>query len=88
MVIIDGKIGYIGGMNIGKEYIGGDKKITPWCDRHIRIVGGAVSSIQIQFLLDYLFVSKEKLDLENREVLYKFFKLESIWTIASASQKA
>lgn len=77
MVIIDGNIGYIGGMNIGKEYVDGDKKITPWCDRHIRIVGGAVNSIQIQFFLDYLFVSKEKIDFNNPQIFTKFFKVES-----------
>ena len=76
MVIIDGKIGYIGGMNIGKEYVGYDKKITPWCDKHIRVVGGAVSSIQTQFFLDYLFVSKEKINLEDSSVLSKFYSLE------------
>lgn len=76
MVIVDGRVGYIGGMNIGKEYIGADKKITPWADRHIRIEGSAVNSIQIQFFLDYLFVSKEKLDLNNVEVFKRFFKLE------------
>lgn len=77
MVIIDGKIGYIGGMNIGKEYVGNDKKITPWRDRHIRIVGGAVSAIQIQFFLDYLFVSKEKIDWGNPQILSKFYKVEN-----------
>ena len=76
MVVIDGKIGYIGGMNIGKEYIGLDKKITPWCDKHLRIVGGAVACIQTQFFLDYLFVSKEQLDFENMEVLSKFYSSE------------
>lgn len=73
MVIIDGDIAYIGGMNIGKEYVGDDKKIAKWADRHIRIVGGAVASIQTQFFLDYLFVSKERIDWENKEVISKFY---------------
>lgn len=76
MVIIDGKIGYVGGMNIGKEYIGADKKITPWCDRHIRIVGGAVLCIQTQFFLDYLFVSKEKINWSDSNVFSKFYNLK------------
>lgn len=76
MVIIDGKIGYIGGMNIGKEYIGGDNKITPWCDKHIRIEGMGVLSIQTQFFLDYLFVSNEKIDWDNPDVISKFYKVE------------
>lgn len=76
MVVIDGKIGYIGGMNIGKEYVGKDKRITPWCDKHIRVVGGGVASIQTQFFLDYLFVSKEKINLEDPNVLSKFYSSE------------
>lgn len=74
MAIIDGKIAYIGGMNIGKEYVGAHKKITPWCDRHLRIEGSAVSSVQTQFFLDYLFVSKEKINWEDFNVFLKFYK--------------
>ena len=77
MVVIDGKIGYLGGMNIGKEYVGADKRITPWADRHLRIVGDAVNSIQLQFFLDYLFVSKEKIDFENQDIASKFFSIAS-----------
>lgn len=73
MVIIDGDIAYVGGMNIGKEYVGDDKKITKWADRHIRIVGGAVVSVQTQFFLDYLFVSKEKIAWDNKDVISKFY---------------
>lgn len=73
MAIIDGQIGYLGGMNIGKEYVGYDKRITPWADRHIRVIGGAVASIQTQFFLDYLFVSKEKIEWESPTTLNKFY---------------
>lgn len=73
MVIIDGVIGYTGGMNIGKEYCNESKKVYPWGDRHIRIAGDAVVSLQIQFFMDYLFVSKEKFDFEDINVLTKYF---------------
>lgn len=76
MVIIDGKIGYIGGMNIGKEYAGENKRICPWCDKHIRVEGMGVLSLQTQFFLDYLFVSKEKMDWDNPDVVSKFYKSE------------
>ena len=73
LVIIDGEIGYIGGMNIGKEYVNGDKKITPWADRHVRIVGSGVYMLQSQFFMDYLFVSNETNLLTNHERLKKYF---------------
>lgn len=73
LVIIDGEIGYVGGMNIGKEYVDGDKKITPWADRHVRIVGSGVYMLQSQFFMDYLFVSKEKNLLDDAEKLKKYF---------------
>lgn len=73
MVIIDGKIAYTGGMNIGKEYCNEDKKIYPWADRHIRICGDGVVNLQMQFLFDYLFVSKEKINLDDKETLEKYF---------------
>lgn len=70
MVIIDGKIAYTGGMNIGKEYCNEDKKIYPWADRHLRIEGNGVISLQSQFFLDYLFVSKEKINFEEKMEQY------------------
>ena len=73
MAIIDGKIGYIGGMNIGKEYCNEDKKLYPWIDRHMRIKGDGVVGLQIQFLLDYLFVSKESIDFSDKSVIKKYF---------------
>ena len=73
MVIIDGKIAYAGGMNIGKEYCGEDKKIQPWADRHIRIKGDGVTSFQLLFFLDYTFVSDEKIDFSDKEIVKKYF---------------
>lgn len=52
IVVIDGVIGYVGGMNIGLEYLGHHKKIKPWRDTHLRIVGEAVSLLQIRFYQD------------------------------------
>jgi len=75
MVIIDGNIGYMGGMNIGKEYCNEDKRLNPWADRHIRINGNGVSGLQIQFFKDYLYVSKEKIDFEDKNVLIKYFPM-------------
>lgn len=54
IVVIDGKIGYVGGMNIGDEYLGLGE-LSPWRDTHIRISGSAVHSLQVRFLLDFIY---------------------------------
>ncbi|HLR18758.1 MAG TPA: cardiolipin synthase [Staphylococcus sp.] len=53
LVIIDGHIGYIGGFNVGDEYLGLKKKFGYWRDTHIRIVGDAVNALQLRFMLDW-----------------------------------
>ena len=53
LVIIDGNVGYVGGFNIGDEYLGLDPKFGYWRDTHLRITGSAVYSMQIRFILDW-----------------------------------
>ncbi len=53
ITVIDGKIGYIGGFNIGNEYAGKDPKFGYWRDYHLRVTGKAVSGLQAQFFLDW-----------------------------------
>lgn len=53
IAIIDGVIGYIGGFNIGDQYIGSSKKFGYWRDTHVRIHGDAVLSMQNRFLMDW-----------------------------------
>lgn len=53
IVTIDGQIGYVGGFNIGDQYLGRRKKFGPWRDTHLRIVGGAVYSLQQRFIRDW-----------------------------------
>lgn len=53
MVVIDGKIGYTGGFNVGDEYVGVSKKFGYWRDTHIRVEGTAVFALQTRFILDW-----------------------------------
>lgn len=53
LAIIDGRIAYIGGFNVGDEYLGLDKKFGYWRDTHLRIQGKAVHHIQGKFILDW-----------------------------------
>ncbi|TWT25841.1 cardiolipin synthase [Planomicrobium sp. CPCC 101110] len=53
IAVIDGKVGYVGGFNVGDEYLGEKGKFGYWRDTHIRIEGDAVHSLQNQFLSDW-----------------------------------
>lgn len=66
LCIIDGHIGYIGGFNIGNEYLGKVKKFGYWRDTHFRIIGEAVAHIQGRFILDWKQATHQKhIDLEQ-----------------------
>ena len=57
LCVIDGKVGFIGGMNIAKRYVKGTGK-QPWRDTHLRIEGGGVYALQRAFLIDWYFVDR------------------------------
>lgn len=61
LVIIDGKIGFIGGFNVGNEYLGLKKRMGYWRDTHLRITGTSVHDIQTRFLLDWRAASGEEI---------------------------
>ena len=60
ITVIDGKIGYIGGMNIADRYVEGTKWGT-WRDTHLRIEGPAVRGLQLLFAVDWSYECKEVL---------------------------
>ena len=62
VVVIDGKVGYMGGMNIAQRYAEG-LKWGIWRDTHMRITGPAVSELQTSFLTDWKFTKGDELDL-------------------------
>ena len=53
IVVIDGTIGYIGGFNVGDEYLGKKKRFGYWRDTHLRVTGDAVNALQLRFMLDW-----------------------------------
>lgn len=66
IIVIDGKIGFVGGLNVGVEYLGEDDKIGFWCDTHVLLEGEAVQTLHAVFLLDWKYVCGEKLFEEPR----------------------
>ena len=63
--VIDGKIGYLGGLNIGDEYLGKVGRYGFWRDTHMRVVGDAVKELQIRFMLDWNFYAANKMELKD-----------------------
>ncbi len=59
MVIIDGKIAYTGGINVGDEYFYSKKAENPWRDTSIRLTGSSVLAIQIRFTTDLVFIQNQ-----------------------------
>lgn len=69
IVVIDGKIGYIGGMNIATRYLDGGKKFDSWRDCHLRITGPSVSSLQYSFAQDWCFMGRELLEEDTPDLM-------------------
>ena len=57
VVVVDGKSAWIGGHNVGDEYLGRDPKFGHWRDTHIRIEGPAAIAVQISFLEDWYWAT-------------------------------
>jgi cardiolipin synthase len=58
ITVVDGKIGYVGGHNIGDEYMGRSRKFGHWRDTHLRIDGPSVRHLQMSFMRDWYFAAR------------------------------
>lgn len=65
IAVIDGKTAFVGGFNIGKEYIGLDPKFGYWRDTHLKLEGSAAKQLHIRFILDWNYAAKEDLFLQE-----------------------
>lgn len=74
ITIIDGKVGFTGGINIGDEYNHQDKYYGFWRDSHLFIEGDAVKSLHLVFIKDWFYTTNE--DLLTEKYL-KSFPIES-----------
>ena len=68
IVVIDGEVGFVGGLNFADRYLDGMPKIGVWRDTHLKVEGEAVTSLQVVFLIDWYFVRQELL-LDKNEYL-------------------
>lgn len=79
IVVIDGKIGYTGGFNVGNEYLGEVEKFGYWRDNHLRILGPAVYSLQNRFLMDWN--SQHAIEIKYEAALFPM--IETTGTVAA-----
>lgn len=70
MVVIDNKIGYIGGMNIADRYAGSSKERMPWRDTHFRLEGDIVDALLYSFTVDWNF--------RDQKHILDYFALEPV----------
>jgi cardiolipin synthase len=61
ITVIDGTIGFTGGMNIGREHLSGGKGFASWRDTQVRVVGEAAAVLQSVFMVDWYNAVKENL---------------------------
>lgn len=64
LLICDGQVGFVGGINLGDEYLGASGDDEPWRDTHCRIRGPATQGLQLAWLEDWNWASDEIPDLK------------------------
>ncbi|GGJ95521.1 cardiolipin synthase [Pseudomonas matsuisoli] len=59
IVVIDGQVGFVGGHNVGDEYLGGKPKLSPWRDTHIELRGPVLACLQESFAEDWYWAARK-----------------------------
>lgn len=65
ILVVDGRVGFVGGLNIADKYLHGLPDLGPWVDTHLKIEGEAVMALDRVFISDWDFVSGEELKPES-----------------------
>lgn len=65
ILVVDGTTAFVGGLNFADRYQDGVAGIGPWRDTHLKVIGGGATALQIIFMADWYFVSKEILRGES-----------------------
>lgn len=74
IVVIDGLVGYVGGINVSDRYINNGKHELFWRDTHLKIEGLAVLNLQVIFLMDWNFCSNQNIGFS-----LEYFPLDNSW---------
>jgi len=63
IVVVDGKLGWVGGYNVSDDEFGGDPELGHWRDTHVKLEGPVVPCIQLAFFEDWLWATEKELSL-------------------------
>jgi cardiolipin synthase A/B len=64
VLVVDGRVAFLGGHNVGDEYMGQDPSVGPWRDTHLEIQGPAVQAAQMSFVEDWYCVTQQLPELD------------------------
>lgn len=64
IVVVDGRQAWVGGHNVGDEYLGLDKKVGHWRDTHAKVEGPAVLGTEQAFATDWLWATNKQLEVD------------------------
>ena len=59
IVVVDGLKGFLGGHNVGDEYVGLKPPLAPWRDTHVQVIGPVVACLQESFAEDWFWATRE-----------------------------
>jgi len=73
ILVVDGETAFVGGLNIGDEYLGKNPRLSPWRDTHMMLQGPTVQTLQTCFLRDWYWATRKVLEVNwlikaNREI--------------------
>ncbi len=73
ILVVDGETAFVGGLNIGDEYLGKNPRLSPWRDTHMMLQGPTVQTLQTSFLRDWYWATRKVLEVNwlikvNREI--------------------
>lgn len=88
IMVIDGLVGFTGGMNVGDDYLGKDPKMGYWRDTHLRLEGDAVYDLQYVFLKDWKLAAGDWLSHPRFFPGHRCTEQESVLIVASGPDGA
>lgn len=59
IVVVDGEVGFLGGLNVGIEYLGQKPPLAPWRDTHVEVRGPALVDLQLTFSEDWYWATQQ-----------------------------